>query len=106
MNDSSNGKLQAISADDGCQFLNYGSHSDAYPVLPFFNAAAAIGQTREEIDLFIVRLDEAFTTLRGVKSGPAAFVQTEESLSALAPEEEESKKATTQSSQNSSDHQS
>ena len=44
--------------------MNYGSHSDACPVMPFFTAAAAIGQTREQIDLFIARLDEAFTKFR------------------------------------------
>lgn len=62
--DSSDGKLQAIASAEGCQFVNYGSHSNNYPVLPFFTAAASIGQTRAEIDLFISRLDDAFTKFR------------------------------------------
>lgn len=41
-------------------FRNYGSHSEAYPNLPYFTAAASIGQTKREIDVFIQRLDEAF----------------------------------------------
>jgi hypothetical protein len=28
--------------------------------MPFFTSAASIGQTKSEIDLYIVRLDEAF----------------------------------------------
>lgn len=41
-------------------FKNYGSHSEAYPHLPYFTAAASIGQSKLEIDVFIQRLDEAF----------------------------------------------
>lgn len=64
---SSAGKLQTIASAEGCQFENYGSHSDAYPILPFFTAAASIGQTRQEIDLFITRLDDAFAKFRSQK---------------------------------------
>ena len=60
--DSSGGKLQTISS--GCSFVNYGSHAENYPNLPFFTAAASIGQTQREIDLFITRLDDAFTKFR------------------------------------------
>jgi O-phospho-L-seryl-tRNASec:L-selenocysteinyl-tRNA synthase len=28
---------------DGCEFKNYGTHSECYPSLPYFTAAAAIG---------------------------------------------------------------
>lgn len=34
-------------------FKNYGSHSEAYPNLPYFTAAASIGQSKREIDVFI-----------------------------------------------------
>lgn len=61
---SSGGKLQEFGSEPGLSFVNYGSHADAYPVLPFFTAAAALGQTKQEIDLFIVRLDEAFTSFK------------------------------------------
>lgn len=40
--------------------MNYGSHCEAYPHLPYFTAAASVGQTKEDITLFIVRLREAF----------------------------------------------
>ena len=46
--------------DSATSFTNYGTHSNNYPCLPYFTAAAAIGQTKSEIDLFVVRLDEAF----------------------------------------------
>ena len=64
---SSNGKLQAIGPTPDLAFVNYGSHADEYPVLPFFTAASAIGQTHSEIDLFITRLDDAFTHFRAQK---------------------------------------
>ena len=54
----SKGKLQAFTED--LKFENYGSHCENYPHLPVFTAAAAMGQTRQEIDLFLSRLDEAF----------------------------------------------
>lgn len=44
--------------------MNYGTHSESYPMLPYFTAAAAVGQTTQEIDLFLVRLDEAFAKFR------------------------------------------
>ena len=54
---SSNSKATSI---NDCKFLNYGSHSEAYPHLPYFTAAASIGQSKAEIDLFIVKLKDAF----------------------------------------------
>jgi hypothetical protein len=38
---------------EGCEFSNYGTHCEDYPSLPYFTAAAAIGQTKQEIDLFL-----------------------------------------------------
>jgi O-phospho-L-seryl-tRNASec:L-selenocysteinyl-tRNA synthase len=55
--DSSNGKQSEVG---GIKFSNYGSHSNEYPNLPYFTAAASIGQTKEEIELFLLRLDDAF----------------------------------------------
>ena len=50
------GKTQTV-AD--ISFNNYGSHVDNYPVLPYFTAAATIGQSADEIRIFLARLDEA-----------------------------------------------
>lgn len=44
----------------GISFANYGSHSNNYPSLPYFTAAASIGQTKEEIAVFLEKLDDAF----------------------------------------------
>ena len=44
----------------GVEFNNYGTHCLVYPAMPFFTSAASIGQSKSEIDLYIVRLDEAF----------------------------------------------
>lgn len=59
---SSEGKKTKFSHD--CEFTNYGTHSENYPCLPYFTAAAAIGQTTLEIDLFIARLDDAFAKFK------------------------------------------
>lgn len=47
----------------GIGFKNYGSHCDSYAWLPYFNAAAAVGQTKEEISIFMAKLDEAYSKL-------------------------------------------
>jgi len=54
---SSNGKLQTVGK---YSFANYGSHCENYPNLPYFTAAASIGQTKEEIDLFLKKLRSAY----------------------------------------------
>ena len=51
------GKISNIS---GSEFINYGTHANDYKKLPYFTSAASIGQTRREIDVYIVRLREAF----------------------------------------------
>ena len=43
----------------GIQFTGYGSHVNNYP-LTYLNAAAAIGMVETEIDVFMVRLSNAF----------------------------------------------
>jgi O-phospho-L-seryl-tRNASec:L-selenocysteinyl-tRNA synthase len=50
-------------AQCGIEFKNYGSHIDNYPSLPYMTIACAIGMTKDEIDTFIVRLEESFVEL-------------------------------------------
>jgi len=44
-------------------FLGYGSHTDNYPV-PYFTVAAAIGMTRDDVDILISRLRKVFGELK------------------------------------------
>lgn len=44
-------------------FSHWGSHYDGYPC-PYFTAAAAIGMRREEVDLFVKRLDKVFAKFK------------------------------------------
>ena len=48
------GKTTEVS---GQKFLNFGSHCDNYPC-NYLTAAAAIGMTKNDVDLFITRLDQ------------------------------------------------
>ena len=82
---SSNGKTSSI---NDCVFLNYGSHSEAYPHLPYFTSASSIGQTKGDIDLFIVRLREAFEHF--LKQDPSKLLMQEMIMN--DKEEEEEKK--------------
>ena len=41
----------------GQKFLNFGAHCDSYPC-NYLTAAAAIGMTKNDVDLFITRLDQ------------------------------------------------
>lgn len=52
----------------GINFLNYGSHSDKYPFLPYLTAACAIGMSKQEIDAFIEKLEETFKILKSNKN--------------------------------------
>lgn len=45
------------------KFIGWGSHHKRYPV-SYLTAAAAIGITKPEIDLFLSRLDKAFKTFK------------------------------------------
>lgn len=45
------------------RFIGWGSHHKRYPV-SYLTAAAAIGITKPEIDLFLSRLDKAFKTFK------------------------------------------
>ncbi|XP_033646029.1 O-phosphoseryl-tRNA(Sec) selenium transferase-like [Asterias rubens] len=44
----------------GVTFIGYGSHSDSYPTA-YLTAAAAVGITKEDVDLFVKRLDKVLT---------------------------------------------
>ena len=59
---NSSPKLSNIS---GSEFQNYGTHANNYPSLPYFTSAASIGQSKKEIDVYIVRLREAFEHFLG-----------------------------------------
>ena len=45
-------------------FPNYGAHSDIYPTA-YLTAAAAIGMTKEDVDLFCKRLDKVLGQWKG-----------------------------------------
>ena len=77
----SNGQLTKFGAS--YEFLNYGTHAQNYPHLPYFTSASAIGQTKLEIDIYISRLDEAFAKFESqapaeIFKQNAALLQIEE----------------------------
>jgi len=85
---SSQGKQTNI---NGSLFANYGSHSDAYPHLPYFTAAASVGQTKEDVALFIARLREAFEHF--LKQDPSKLLLQQQMLMlAIEKQQEEEKK--------------
>ena len=45
-------------------FPNYGSHSDNYPTA-YLTAAAAVGMTKEDVELFCKRLDKVLGQWKG-----------------------------------------
>ncbi len=52
------GKKKAVC---GIEFSNYGSHTETYSQLPYMAFAVAIGCRKEEVELFLVRLEKAIT---------------------------------------------
>lgn len=56
-----NGKQQTIA---GITFQDYGCHTAGYPH-PYLNAAAAIGSTKQEVDVFLLRLVKAYEEMKG-----------------------------------------
>jgi O-phospho-L-seryl-tRNASec:L-selenocysteinyl-tRNA synthase len=46
----------------GLMFKNFGSHSNNYP-LAYLTVASAIGVTKNDIDIFIKKLDKIFSSL-------------------------------------------
>ena len=57
------GKSQRICGHD---FANYGSHHPAYPHA-YLNAAAAIGMTRQDVDVFLQKLGACWEKMGGTK---------------------------------------
>ena len=57
------GKSQRICGHD---FANYGSHHPAYPHA-YLNAAAAIGMTRQDVDVFLQKLAACWEKMGGTK---------------------------------------
>jgi O-phospho-L-seryl-tRNASec:L-selenocysteinyl-tRNA synthase len=55
-----NGKQQTVA---GITFSDYGTHTSGYPQ-PYLNAAAAIGGSRQEVDVFVGRLVKAYRELQ------------------------------------------
>eukprot|EP00347_Sterkiella_histriomuscorum_P002421 403368218 len=89
---SSNGKKCApIGPDENSTFYNYGSHCENYPFLPYFTTAAAIGQKREEIDLFIIRMREAFEHF--LKNDPTKILMSEGLIERQLESQEEEKES-------------
>lgn len=83
VNSSAGKRCQAIGGDSA--FLNYGSHSENYPFLPYFTCASSIGQKREEIDVFIVRMREAFEHF--LKNDPQTIIMQGTLISSIENEE-------------------
>ena len=55
-----NGKQQTIA---GITFQDYGCHTTGYPH-PYMNAAAALGGSKQEVDVFVVRLVKTYKELK------------------------------------------
>lgn len=43
---------------NGFSFVNWGSHANAFPVMPYITAAVAVGMTEEDVDRFIAEFDK------------------------------------------------
>jgi hypothetical protein len=54
--------------------------------LPYFTAAASIGQTKADIDLFIVRIRDAFEHF--MKQEPKKLLEMEKFMAGLSIQEE------------------
>ena len=51
-------------------FANWGAHYDGYPCT-YLTAAAAIGMSREEVDIFCKRLDRTLTKFKHKRIPPS-----------------------------------
>ncbi|XP_059471686.1 O-phosphoseryl-tRNA(Sec) selenium transferase [Neocloeon triangulifer] len=63
----------------GHKFEGWGSHHSSYPV-PYLTAAAAIGMRRQDVELFVHRLDKALGKLKG-RTSASTPTSVEELLS-------------------------
>ena len=55
-------------------FTGWGAHCDTYPCA-YFTAAAAIGMKKEEVDVFVKRLDKVFTKFKRKHTGSKLAVE-------------------------------
>jgi O-phospho-L-seryl-tRNASec:L-selenocysteinyl-tRNA synthase len=53
----------------GCELVGFGSHCSKYPV-PYFTAAAALGLTRSDVDVFIKKLFKIYVETMKYNSLP------------------------------------
>ena len=58
----------------GVRLEGFNSHSNA-STEPYLNAAAALGQTPEEVDLFLSRLDKELSAFRRRREMPEAQIE-------------------------------
>ncbi|XP_069195143.1 O-phosphoseryl-tRNA(Sec) selenium transferase isoform X2 [Procambarus clarkii] len=54
----------------GVEFVGWGSHTKSYPQ-PYLTAAASIGMTKHDVELFIQRLDKCLEKFKGGKTPPS-----------------------------------
>lgn len=55
--------LGSVQTVNGYSFKGFMSHTNNYPCA-YLNAAAAIGMTKQDVDLFIKKLDKCLKTLQ------------------------------------------
>jgi O-phospho-L-seryl-tRNASec:L-selenocysteinyl-tRNA synthase len=48
----------------GIWFDGFGAHTDKYPFSPYLTAAAAVGMTKHEVDIFVERIEKVLSSLR------------------------------------------
>lgn len=75
------GKQQTIS---GITFQDYGCHIAGYPH-PYMTAAAAVGGTKQEVDVFVGRLVKCYNELRSKWSRAAAATGGDSQLANHTP---------------------
>ena len=68
-------KTGRVTEVSGRKFLNFGAHYDNYPS-HYLTAAAAIGMTKKDVDLFISRLDQVLEKVEKAKQ-PQGLQNTE-----------------------------
>lgn len=66
------GKQQTVG---GITFADYGCHISGYPH-PYMTAAAALGTTQQDVDVFVVRLVKAYQELKDKWTKAAAAACT------------------------------
>lgn len=68
----------------GIDFVNYGSHTDAYPV-PYFTVACALGITDAEVDTFLKKLDKTLGEWKRMKPESKAVGEAPQPVQPVQP---------------------